>query len=372
TSHYTYYLVKHLLEMDHDNTYVLFFDRAMKDIDAIDPASRVFHGRNVVHRFLPFGQYKRWLPFVYTHTLVAAALARERLDVYHTPAHPIPLGYRRPSVVTVHDLLIYEHPEWFPAGRLGGQEFAIQVAVPSSIRRASVVVTPSRATATAVANRFHVEPKKLRVIPEGIVEEPVEEGSVAHVRTQFGITSPYIFFIGTIEPRKNLVRAIDAFVEYRKRNGGDSAFIIAGGKGWKNDDVFGAIDRANATLGARAVRYIGVVTHADKCSLIAGAELFLWPSLGEGFGLPLLEAMALGTPVITSNVTSIPEVAGGAALLVDPLDTSAIADVLTRLMQDQNLRDAYQAKGSARSRQFSWEATARATHEVYREVAERT
>ncbi len=369
TNHYTYYLVKHLLEMDRENMYVLFFDREAKDLDPLDLGSTVFHQKNVLHRYLPFSRYKRYLPFLYSHTLIAGALKREKLDVYHTPAHPIPLSYQGPSVATVHDLLIYEHPEWFPGSFFGRQEFSTQVAVPSSIRRAAMVITPSRATAVVVANRFHVEPKKLRVIQEGVLQEPdPTQEDMTRARSAFGITGAYFFFIGTIEPRKNLVRAIEAFVEYRKQTKEDVSFVIAGGKGWKNDDVFAAIDRANAVLGLRMVRYIGVVSHNEKRALIAGAQCFLWPSLGEGFGLPVLEAMELGTPVITSNVTSIPEVVGDAAICVDLTNHGAIVDALTQLMQNEKLRQEYSGRGKKRATQFSWERTARQTLEVYKEV----
>jgi len=356
--HYTYYLVKNLLRLDKKNEYVLFFDARMERERAQE-----FEQKNVTIKYFPFSQYRRFLPVAYSQILTAAYLYKERLDVYHAPATSIPLSYRGKAVVTVHDLAIYKHPRLFPSG----QFLSTKLVVPKSIRRARKVIVVSEATKRDVQQLFHVSDKKLRVIYEGFVRERPGK-TVVDVREKYGLRE-YVLFVGTIEPRKNLVSLIKGFSSVANTPSMKKLdLIIAGAPGWKYGDVLKAIKETKL---AGRVRYIGYVPHADKVHLMSGATVFAFPSLYEGFGLPVLEALSLGTPVVTSNVSSLPEVAGTAAVFVNPKKPKDIGLAIAKLAGNAQLRKRLVAEGQRRAAMFTWDGAARETLQVYQEVFHR-
>jgi len=191
--------------------------------------------------------------------------------------------------------------------------------------------------------------------------QPVEdEATIEGVKARYHIRGEYVLYVGTLQPRKNLGRLLEAVALLRKeaRRGEAPSLIIAGRKGWLYDPVFQQVER----LGLEGeVVFPGYVPQEDLPALLSGARLFVFPSLYEGFGLPVLEAMACGTPVVCSNVSSLPEVAGDAALLVDPLDVEGMAEAMNRLLQDEGLRAELVERGYRQVRRFSWERCARAT-----------
>lgn len=356
--HYTTYFVRNILKLDRKDQFVLFFDSRMDREKA-----EQFEQANVKIVFYPFSQYRRFLPLAYSQILTAAALYRERLDLYHAPSTSIPLSYRGRSVITVHDLAIYRYPRLFPSG----QFVSTKLVVPRSIRRAKKIIAVSEATKRDLKQLFHVADKKIRVVYEGFVRERPGK-PIVDVRSKYGIGEKYVFFIGTIEPRKNLPNLIKGFCSVANIPAMKKVeLVLAGAPGWKYGQVIKAI--RDAKLGHR-IRYIGYVPHDDKMHLIEHATAFAFPSLYEGFGLPVLEAMSLGAPVITSRVSSLPEIAGTAALFVNPQKYKEIGQAIVKLVSSANLRRRLSEEGKRRAAMFTWDGAARETMQVYKEALE--
>ena len=290
-------------------------------------------------------------------------MRRDGAQLIHGPANSLPLlRAGLPAVVTIHDLAIYDHPEWFPAG----QWFATRVVVPHSVRSARLIICPSDATKRAIVRLFGVEPGRCRVIPHGVETEfalPASPSVRAEVRARYGLPDRYLLQLGTVQPRKNYVTSLRALARIPK--GQRMPLVVAGAFGWKYEPVVDAVRE----LGLRDwVRFVGYAGLPDLPALYQMAQAVLFPSLDEGFGLPLLEAFASGTPVLASNAGSIPEVAGDAALLSAPEDVQALADHLLSLLTDQHLRERQAAAGRARAALYTWSASAAAHRAVYESV----
>jgi glycosyltransferase involved in cell wall biosynthesis len=347
--------VTSLLAADHTNEYVLFFDSRMKDVGP-------FRRENTTVRFFPFSQYRRFLPFAYSHLLISATLNRERLDLFHAPANIIPLGYTKPAIVTIHDLAIFHNPSWFPT-----QVFSTRLLVPQTLKRARAILAVSENTAKDLRELFRVPEERISVIHEGVDLQAVATTEVVSPQERFGLPEKYFCFVGTLEPRKNLIRLVEAYADLRKRNAAleNIPLILAGKKGWKSEAIFKTIS-ANGL--EASVRYLGYISGAEKIGLIRGAQAFVFPSSYEGFGLPVLEALALGTPVLTSNQSSLPEVTGDAAELIDPESTEAIAKGIERVLFDEPLRKRLRTQGIEQARKFSWEKVALQTIALYEKI----
>jgi glycosyltransferase involved in cell wall biosynthesis len=269
-----------------------------------------------------------WYPF---------RLARIDADVLHCTTYYGPLAPRTPTVVTVHDLAVWRHPEAF--GRW--TRAYVPRVMPRVVRAARRVIAVSEFTASELERVLRVPREHIRVVPNGVDETFSTGGPRAE--------GDYVLAIGTLEPRKNLARAVDAVgrlgVELR----------IAGAPGWGGVDVRGT-----------HVTWLGRVDDAELAALLRGSRCLVYPSLYEGFGIPVLEAMACGTPVVTSRGGATEEVAGGAAVLVDPLEPEDIAAGIEHADRE---RESLRAAGLARARDFTWDETARGTRAVYAEVA---
>jgi len=290
-------------------------------------------------------------------------MRRDGAQLIHGPANALPL-FRAglPGVVTIHDLAIYDHPEWFPAG----QWFATRVVVPESARRARLIICPSEATKRAIVRLFGIEPDRCRVIPHGVETEfalPASASVRAEVRARYGLPDRYLLQLGTVQPRKNYVTSLRALA--RIPIGQRVPLVVAGAFGWTYDPVVDAVRELDLRDWVRFVGYAGL---PDLPALYQMAEAVLFPSLDEGFGLPLLEAFAGGTPVVASNAGAIPEVAGEAALLSPPEDAQALADNLLHLLTDPQLRERQVAAGRARAALYTWAASAAAHRAVYESV----
>jgi len=274
------------------------------------------------------------------------------------PDHVVPI---------VHDLAFRHFPESAPhIDERWRRRFAAALAV------APAIVVPSAATARDLLDAFAVDEARVHVVHHGVEAEafaPVPQPVIDAVRRRHGIPGGYVLFVGGIEPRKNLEQLVMAFAESDAQ---DLTLVIAGGPvRWFPEATEGldtAIEALPTSVKERIVR-TGYVNDRDKLALLSGATVLAYPSLYEGFGFPVLEAFAAGVPVMTSNVSSLPEVAGEAAVLVDPADTHAIAKALSELVGDADLRAVLSAAGVARASRFTWEATARATAAVLREAA---
>ncbi len=354
--HYTYYLVKHLLKLDKKNTYVLFFDHRSSSVQE-------FKRKNVELVQFPYSEYKKYLPYAYSHVLVGRVLTKAKLDVFHSPANVIPMQYHKPAVVTIHDLAIYEHPEWFPPK----QDFSVNVLVPKSINKAERIIAVSQATAKDIQKRFKVPAKKITTILEGY--EPVKAPTklaIHALRKSLHLNEQYLLYIGTLEPRKNIagmIEAFDALVRRKPRRYKPLQLVLAGAKGYNFKENYKAIQ----SVQAGSVRYLGYVSAKDKQALLHGAQAFIFPSFYEGFGLPVIEAMAAGAPVITSNISSLPEVAGKAAVLVNPTSSLSIQQAIEKIMSAKTRANLIK-KGKIQAKLFSWEQCARETLEVYQQV----
>jgi glycosyltransferase involved in cell wall biosynthesis len=293
---------------------------------------------NVTHKIIPLRR-------LWTHVRLAAALYRERPDVTFVPAHTLPFAFPGRAVVTVHDLGYRRFPQAHPIK----DRLYLELTTRYSARRASVVLADSIATAADLTRFYGTRADKVRVAYPGVEAPPV--GDVEAVRAKFGLPARYFAFVGTLQPRKNIGRLVEAFAQVRAEFP-DVGLALAGGRGWLFDPAW--------TEGVEGVHLLGYVTDAEKGGLLRGAAGFVFPSLYEGFGFPVLEAMHAGTPVITARTSSLPELTGDhAALLVDPLDVDAIASAMRRLLTDDALRERLVAAGLEQVRRFTWEACAR-------------
>jgi glycosyltransferase involved in cell wall biosynthesis len=277
------------------------------------------------------------------------------VDVIHATGMAMPPA-SVPVVATVHDLAFTRDPSQF--SRRGVSFFRRAIALAK--RDAALVICPSQATLDDCVDQGF-DPARLRLVPWGIAAELADAHAVAGIRARFGIAGRYVLWTGTIEPRKNLPVLLDAFGRLGRD---DVTLALVGPQGW-NEDLEARLDR----LGRKVVR-LGFVDPDALRALYGGADVFCYPSIEEGFGLPVLEAMAQGTPVVTSSGTATAEVAGDAGVLVDPADVDGLADALARLLDDPQERARLGTAGQRRAAErFSWQATATALAAVYAEAA---
>lgn len=349
-------LVHYLAEVDTENHYTLLLhphSAARFRVAAPNFRTRIIP--------IPGRQAHYWeqliLPFI---------LAALPLDLVHFVGFPAVLAQRKPTVITLHDLSYKRLPhlrgDWL--SRFHWRFFGDRGA-----RRADHIITISEHSRGDIQECLSVPSERISVIYEAPapIFRPIElETARAIARDKYGIVGGYILFVGTLQPTKNLARLIDAYALARRRAGIVPALVIVGQKGWDFADLFARVSGLGLD---NQVIFTGYVPDDDLPALYSGADVFVLPSLYEGFGLPVLEAMACGTPVITSTVTSLPEITGDAALLVDPLDTDALARALERVYTDAALRQRLRLAGLARAAQFSWRRCAEETRAVYQRVA---
>jgi glycosyltransferase involved in cell wall biosynthesis len=283
----------------------------------------------------------------------------EDLDLVHATSAAVPPARPRPLVATVHDLAFRHYPDAYPAAGRRYHERSARIVADEAAR----VLVPSEATARDLAELYGVDRGRITITPLG-VEVPAEPDRAGAERLlrDLGVRGPFLLAVGTLEPRKNLPRLLDAFGLVTD-DLPDHWLVVVGPVGWG--------PRLRPTWDSVRVKLAGPVGDRLLHALYQAADGLAYPSLYEGFGLPVLEAMANGAPVLTGDRSSLPEVAGDAALLVDPLDRTAIAAGLVRLAGDDDLRRRLAEAGRRRAAGFTWRATAAATWATYREVAER-
>jgi glycosyltransferase involved in cell wall biosynthesis len=314
------------------------------------------------HRVIPF-------PRLWTHARLSWEVAWHPPDVLFIPAHVIPLLHPRRTIVTVHDLGYL----YFPAAHPWQQRVYLDLSTRWNARVAAHVLVDSEITQRDLVARYGVPADKITVAYPGVdpALAPVRDPDrIAAVRARYGIAGPYFLYLGTLQPRKNLARLIEAYALWRERHAVDPApqLVLAGKRGWLYAALFEQVERLGL---AGQVVFPGYVPEAEKPALLSGALAFLFPSLYEGFGLPVLEAQACGCPVVASTTSSLPEVAGEAALLVDPVDVGAIVRALARLADDVALRRRLVAQGRENVKRFSWQRCGRVVADVIGRVAQR-
>ncbi len=312
-------------------------------------------------RCAPLGVNLPALRVAWEHLALPAAVRRDHLDLFHGPVNVLPRGLPCPAVVTIHDLAFLRWPEHLPRRRYHYLAHEVRAAA----RRAARILAVSQSTKSDVVTMLGIAPERVAVTPLGVDDRfhPMPPDRITQWRNERGCHRPFILAVGTLEPRKNLPTLLRAFSRLTPQIPHDLALV--GPAGWLTGELQATLERLR--LGDR-VRLTGYVADAELPFWYAAAEAFVFPSFYEGFGLPVLEAMACGTPVITSNVSALPEVAGDAALLVSPNDDAALAEAILRVVTDPALATALRQRGLERARPFTWHRTAVETVAAYREV----
>lgn len=294
-----------------------------------------------------------------------SAALRERIDVYFATDYRVPRLKGVPVCATVFDAIPLSHPEWANPRLRTVKNLVLR----ATVRWADRVIAISRAMVPELVEHYRIAEDRVSVTPLGVddhwfVREPPER--IAALRQRHSLRERYLLFVGTLQPRKNVARILAAYQQLPPALRADVQLVVAGRTGWQTTELVAALRAAGA---AGHVRWLDYVPQADLRALYQGASAFVFPSLYEGFGLPVLEAFASGIPVVCSNVTSLPEVAGDAALQVDPTDVDALAAAMQSLVTDTVLAAALCRRGLARAREFTWERCADATFGILRSMA---
>jgi glycosyltransferase involved in cell wall biosynthesis len=344
---YIYNLLRHLPQVASDIEYTVFLNERRY---TVAPGIRLCVSR------LPTGRPQTRI--LWEQGLQPRALRRAKVDLLHSPAFVGPLSSACPFVLTVHDLSYL----FFPQGFRALNRSYLQTFTRLSVRRARRVIAVSESTKRDLVEQYDLSPGKVDVVHNGVDPgfQPLPVGQVAAFRREKGLPDRFILFVGTLEPRKNVVGLVEAYARLPKDR---PPLILVGGKGWLYDEIF---TRVEALGLAGEVRFVGYVPAEVLPLWYSAADLFVYPSLYEGFGLPPLEAMACGTAVISSTASSLPEVVGEAGLLIDPADTEALAKAMEQVLSDTEMRKQMQSAGLVQAQNFSWERTARQTIESYR------
>jgi glycosyltransferase involved in cell wall biosynthesis len=284
------------------------------------------------------------------------------VDLVHSTTLCVPrLAARKRIVVTIYDVSFVTHPEF----HLEANIRHCLAGTREAIARADAILAISEHTRRDLVERMGASPDRVVVTPlaaDPALARVTDAGRLDEVRRRYGLPERFVLFVGTLEPRKNIARLVEAYATLPERLQREAGLVMAGGRGWLSDTMQDEVARRG--LGDR-VRFIGYVRPEDMAALYSLATVFAYPSLYEGFGLPVLEAMVCGAPVLTSNVSSLPEVAGDAALLVSPTDVAEIADGLAQVLEDEGLAAKLSARGLEWAPRFSWDRCARETLAVY-------
>lgn len=314
----------------------------------------VVHSRVATHR--PLAR------ILWEQTVLPWALRKSGADVLHAPAFVAPLVTGCPSVVTVHDLSFLRYPEMFRTGN----RLYLRTFTGPSCRRAAAVIAVSAFTAQEVTRLLGVPAERVVVVHHGVSPRfhPVDEATVSEFRRHKQLPERFVLFLGTLEPRKNLIRLIRAFALL---GDSDVHLVLAGAQGWFYQDILREVDSAGL---AGRVHFPGFVPPTEQALWYNAADVFAYLSIYEGFGLPVLEALACGTPTVTSSTTSLPEAGGEAAVLVHPDDEQTIAAAIREVLSDADLRAHLRQRGLDHAAGFSWATAARKTAEVYRRAAQ--
>jgi len=324
-------------------------------VGAVDSAKR-FVKRTVPHPYFIMRTAQR--------PIFAVGLLAFRPQVYHEPNY-VSFPFRGPIVLTVHDLSFVHFPELQPRDRVKHLERYLV----SALATAAHIITDSEAVRSEAITHFGLNPGRVTAIHLGVGSEfaPRERSECAEALARYHLRyREYVLAVGTLEPRKNLGATIQAFAALPDRLRRRTPLVVAGQRGWLSEEIDRLIRRAEA---AGWLRFLGYVPQADLPNIYAGAHLFVYPSRYEGFGLPVVEAMASGAPVITSSVSCLPEVASNAAELVHPDDEDGLRATLVRLLEDESRSAELRSLGLARAKQFTWQRCAEETVAIYRTVA---
>jgi glycosyltransferase involved in cell wall biosynthesis len=347
-------LLRHLARIDRENEFILL----CRPADRAGIAALGENFRPVVETAANYS--------ISEQVKIPLALMRQGVTLFHAPHYVLPALVWCRSVVTIHDCIHLMFPQYLP------NRFALEYARTSitlAARRAERILTVSESSKRDILRFVSTEPGKIDVIYNAYDErfgiEPREE-DVDRVRERYQLHDEFVLYAGNVKPHKNLTRLIEAFHIVRRRNLEHLKLVLIGDEISRYAGLRRAVHQHQLH---QSVRFLGYLPEETLAVMYRLAGVFVFPSLYEGFGLPPLEAMASGTPVVTSNISSLPEVAGDAALLVDPYDPVAIADGIERVLTDEGLRRELRRRGLERARQFSWQRSVDRVHEIYEEVS---
>jgi glycosyltransferase involved in cell wall biosynthesis len=319
-------------------------------------------GKNVFIKQLKFDTANRVRRISYENFGLPKYFSQNKFDLYHSPAYVLPRFSDMPGVVTIHDLLTLDFPQY--CQRESAVYFSL--CLPASIYRARKIIAVSNTVKDAILKRFDIDPEKITVVyhgVEGIFKKVTCVDRLREVARKYQLPGKFLLFVGNLEPKKNLVRLIRAFSDLKRNAGVEHKLVIAGQKGWKYQDIYRSI---RDTKMEQEVYFTGYIDRDDLPGLYSLADLFVFPSLYEGFGLPVLEAMSCGTPVLISNQGALREIACGMYPQVDPFDERDIASKLHLLLTSAELRQNNIQYGLERVKKFTWEESAKRTLDVYR------
>ena len=354
-------LAEHLIAHDPLNHYTAFAYGKFSDA-ALSPALRALPRANISLGARPWR-----MSVLLAHSLgIGLDRVLPRADIFHATEHLLPPLKNARTVFTLHDLIFQFYPEYhLPLNR-----WYLARAMPYFLRRADAIIAVSECTKRDAMRVYGIPAEKITVIYEGVnpaLASVTDPKIIAAARARYARNRRFILFLATIEPRKNLIRLIDALRALHLR-GFNHRLLIAGRKGWLYEDVFAHLKKTGMQ---DRVDFLDHVSDAELPALMAACDAFVFPSLYEGFGLPPLEAMACGAPVVASNSSSLPEILGDAAQYVNPTDTSDIAIGIERVLTIREWRAELRAKGIAQAARYSWDRAARETLAVYERVLEK-
>jgi glycosyltransferase involved in cell wall biosynthesis len=351
-------LVRALAEMSLDELHIYCLSQRAADAFDLKQAARAAAEaqRNKV-QFEVLRPASRWISIPFS---LPPAIKRSGVDLVHATFIP-PLRCSVPLLMSVHDICVHTHPELYPATI----RWRLNTLLYNRLHRMDHILCPTQTTKNLMIEHFRVPEERVSVSPYAVDAQfqQVPEYQLQEVLGKYGLARPYLLFAGNLRVgNKNLIRLLEAYHKFRAACGNDAKLVLTGRRSWRSKELDAAMDQLDLR---RSIIETGWLPPEHVPALYSGATMLLFPTLCEGFGLPALESMACGTPVLTSNVSCLPEVTGGAALLVDPLKVDEIADGIVQLYRDTRLQEDLRQKGLAWVKQFTWQRTAKETREAY-------
>ena len=352
---YVFNLILNLKKIDKKNNYYLFFE---KDRQIPTEFSDNNNFKVIIPKFPTKNQTER---IVLNQFLLNSYIRKTRLDIFHEPFFTSPFFKICPTIITVYDIACYIHPEFFDLKT----KLYFSLLVLRSIKNADCIITISDSAKKDMVNYLKIKPDKIEVIYAGLDNNFTKinsESKLKNIKIKYNISKDYILHVSFISPRKNLINLIKAFDIFKKNTKEGIQLVIAGGKGWNSKKVFELVKSLKLE---KDIIFTDHVLKEDLIILYSYAILFIYPSIYEGFGLPTLEAMACGCPVITSKLSSLPEVCEDAALYINPYDIEDMAATILNLTIDDSLKKLLVIKGFKNIKRFNWVKTATETLKIY-------
>lgn len=341
--YYTYYLLESLLKIDKENQYYLYSNQEIK--------ADFLNYQNVNFRFFKKLKIRR---LAWQQILLPYQIKKDKIEIFHSPSYFLPIiSPPIPMIITIHDLSILIYPQKIKKSL---RKFIDPYLLIFSAQKAKKIIADSESTKKDIIKILRIPAEKIEVIYLAAQKQEVN-----FLESPFSF--PYILFVGTLEPRKNIVNLIEAFKILKNTTKLPHRLVIAGMKGWQYQEIFKKVKESKLD---KEVIFTGYIPAEELPAYYKNADVFVYPSSYEGFGLPPLEAMNYGTPVVTSNVSSLPEVVGDAALLINPQSPGEIADALKNILTNPKLKNDLIKCGFKQAEKFQWEKTAQKTLQIYR------